>query len=213
MRVWEEEQNVAAENRRKPVDYDELYPGQFLKSGAFAEWEKKPLTIADVDVDDLESDKGKRTKGTVEFKEVSQKLVLNSTNGQCIKGMFGRALKDWYGKRIALFVSEWAGEPCLRVWGSPDIEADIVVEVKLPRKKPIKMTMHAMGGPRSVAPAATHSAETTALLKSMAATSSLEALMDIEADIAMREFSALEADLLGRALTKRRKQLEGKANG
>ena len=203
--------------RRKPVDYDELYPGRFLKSGAFAELERKPLTIADVDTDELEGDKGKKTKGTITFTEVPQQLVLNSTNGQCIKAMFGRTLRDWHGKRIALFISEWAGEPALRVWGSPDIERDIEVEVKLPRKRPIKMTMHAMQGPRAVKPAAPkppgHSPEATALLKEMAAASSLEALMDIEADMAIREFSEQEGGVLARAIAKRRRQLEAATNG
>lgn len=203
---------MAADNRRKPVDYDELYPGRFLKSGAFAEWEKKPLTIIDVDTDELEGDKGKKTKGTIAFKEVPQQLALNSTNGQCIKGMFGRTLKDWYGKRIALFVGEWAGEPALRLWGSPDIDADIEVEIKLPRKRPFKMTMHAMGGklkPVAAPSAPEPGAEARNLLTAMGAATSLEALMDIEADIAMRQFAAHESDLLTRALAKRRKQLSG----
>lgn len=202
---------MAAENRRKPVDYDELYPGRFLKSGAFAEWEKKPLTIADVDTDELEGDKGKRTKGIIAFGEVAQGLPLNSTNGQCIKAMFGRTLRDWHGKRVALFVSEWAGEPCLRVWGSPDIEADIEVEVKLPRKRPIKMTMHAMGGklkPVAAAPRQELGEDARKQLAAMAAATSLEALMDIEADIAIREFNDHERATLNRGLVKRRQQLE-----
>jgi len=202
---------MAAEGKRKPVDYDELYPGRFLKSGAFAEWEKKPLTIDDVDTDELEGDKGKKTKGTITFKEVPQQLALNSTNGQCIKAMFGRHLPDWYGKRVALFVGEWAGEPALRVWGSPDIDADMEVEIKLPRKRPFKMTLRAMGGklkPVAAAPRPELGDESRKQLAAMAAATTLEELMDIEADLAVRQFAEHEGLLLTRALTKRRQQLE-----
>lgn len=200
---------------RKPVDYDELYPGRFLKAGSLGDLEKKPLTIADVDTDELEGTKGKKVKGTILFKEVTQQLVLNSTNGQCIKAMFGRTLKDWYGKRLGLFIGEWGGEPCLRIWGSPDIDADLEVEIKLPQKRPIKMTMHAMGGklkPVGAAPRTELGDESRKQLAAMAAATTLEELMDIEADLAVREFTAPESATLARALTKRRKQLETQSN-
>ena len=62
--------------------------------------------------------------------------------------MFGRVPYEWVGRRIALFATEWGGEPCIRIWGSPDIERDIEVLIELPRKRPFPMTMHAMGSPR-----------------------------------------------------------------
>ncbi len=201
---------AATDNRRKPVDYDELYPGRFLKAGTLGEWEKRALTIVDVDGDDLEGDKGKRFKGIVLFQELPTGLVLNSTNGQCIKAMFGRKLSDWHGKRVALFVGEWAGEPCLRLWGSPDIDADIEVEIKLPRKRPILMTMHAMGAKvRAVAAAPRQELgdESRKQLNAMAAAKTLETLMDIEADLAVRQYTEHETDVLGRALAKRRRQI------
>lgn len=126
---------------KKPVDWDELYPGRFIKAGEFLG--KKPLlTIKDVDLDELEGNKGKQIKGVVSFKETTKQLALNRTNGICIRAMFGKKLSGWLDKRINLFAGEWNGEEAIRVWGSPDIEKDLDVEVALPRKKPFRMLMH-----------------------------------------------------------------------
>jgi hypothetical protein len=43
---------------------------------------------------------------------------------------------------VILYADKWNGEEATRVWGSPDIAEPMAVEVKLPRKKPINMTMH-----------------------------------------------------------------------
>jgi len=125
----------------KPVDWDQLYPGRFLKSGEFL-GKRVTLTISEVQLDELEGDKGKQVKGILAFKETAKSLALNKTNGICLREMFGRKLSDWEGKRVTLFPSQWNGEDCIRVWGSPDIAKDTDIEVKLPRRAPIKMTMH-----------------------------------------------------------------------
>lgn len=206
---------MAQDGRQRINDWDELYPGRFLKAGLLAENEKRILTITVVDTDELETEKGKRIKGVLSFREEKMQMPLNKTNGICLREMFGRVPWKWEGKRIAIFASEWGGEPAIRIWGSPDIEADIDVEVQLPKRRPFRMTMHAMpaAGPRPVPARTTHSETVTTLLKEMAAASSLEALMDIEADMAIRELTEQDSGILGRALAKRRKQLEGKAHG
>jgi hypothetical protein len=105
---------------------------------------KPTLTIKDVETEELEGDKGKQVKGIVTFNERPMQLVLNKTNGLCLKSMFGKELKNWIGKKVTLFASQWNGEECIRVWGSPDIEKDEEITIELPRKKPLKMTMHAV---------------------------------------------------------------------
>ena len=80
------------------------------------------------------------------FEGAKKKLVLNRTNGECLKALFGRNVDDWIGKRITLYVAEFNGEPCIRIKGSPDIERPITFELKLPRKKPRPMTMQKTGG-------------------------------------------------------------------
>lgn len=138
--------------RKKPVDWDELYPGRFLKAGLFGD-KKVTLEITDVDAEALEGDKGKKVKGVVSFKGTDMQLALNRTNGICLREMFGRKLAEWPGKRVTLFASEWNGEPCIRVYGSPDIEKDMNIEVQLPKRKPTRMVMHAMPKNGKAAPA------------------------------------------------------------
>lgn len=140
-----EQQKVFA----KPVDWDELYPGRFIKAGEF-KGKKPTLTITEVKIDELIGDKGPQIKGVIAFKETEKQWALNKTNGICLKDMFGRKVQEWVGKRVTLFAGTWDGEECIRVWGSPELTEDKEVQVALPRKRPFKMTMHAVtpSGPR-----------------------------------------------------------------
>jgi hypothetical protein len=127
---------------KKPSVYDELYPGRFIKAGELL-GKKVTVTIADVDLERLQGDDGKQqVKCIISFRETEKKLVACKTNGLCIKEMFGRELAEWKGKRITLFPDTWNGEPAIRVWGSPDLEADKEVTVTLPRRRPFKKTLH-----------------------------------------------------------------------
>lgn len=132
----------------KPVNFDQLYPGRFIKAGELL-GKKVPVTITAVDLEELVGDAGKQVKAVLSFSETQKRLVLCKTNGICVREMFGKQIPDWIGKRIVLFEDVWNGEPCTRIWGSPDIEADMQVEVALPRRKPFKRTL------RSTAPKTT----------------------------------------------------------
>lgn len=127
----------------KPVDWDELYPGRFIKAGDF-KGKKPTLRIKDVDLEKLVGDKGPQVKGVITFDRTDKQWALNKTNGICLRGMFGRSVQEWIGKRVTLFAAMHDGEPCIRVWGSPDIDRDSVVTVALPRKRPFDMIMHKM---------------------------------------------------------------------
>ena len=125
------------------MDYDELFPGRFLKSGEF-KGRKVKLTIKAIRLEQLPQDRGPdKTRGIVAFDETPKELVLNRTNGECIKAMFGRDTDQWIGKRLVLFPMPYQGDTAIRVWGSPDLDADLPVQVTLPRKRPFPMTMHA----------------------------------------------------------------------
>jgi hypothetical protein len=125
-----------------PVDWDELYPGRFIKAGDFRG--KKPtLTIESVSIHELVGDKGPQIKGVIRFVGKDKAWALNKTNGICMKAMWGRKVQDWKGKRVTLYAAPYEGEEAIRVWGSPDLAADMVVDIQLPRKRPFKMTMHA----------------------------------------------------------------------
>lgn len=126
-----------------PVDWDELYPGRFLKAGEF-KGQKVTLRITLVRIEELIGDKGPQIKGVIGFEKTEKQLALNKTNGICLRAMFGRLVQQWVGKRVTLFAGMWNGEEAIRVWGSPDIAADAEVVIALPRKRPFTMVMHKM---------------------------------------------------------------------
>lgn len=127
------------------MDYDELFPGRFLKSGEF-KGQRVKLTIRGVRTEALPQERGgDKVRGIISFGETQKELVLNRTNGECLKAMFGRNTDDWLGKRVVLYPAPYQGETAIRVWGSPDLAADMEVMVTLPRKKPFSMTMHWTG--------------------------------------------------------------------
>jgi hypothetical protein len=135
---------MAAEQKRifqKPVDWDELYPGRFIKC-ADLKGKNVTLTIASVDLEELEGDKGKQIKGVVGFDKTEKQLALNKTNGICLKEMFGKKVQGWVGKRVTLMPSMWNGDEAIRVYGSPDLPESKDIVVALPRKRPMQMTMH-----------------------------------------------------------------------
>lgn len=126
----------------KPVNYDQLYPGRFIKAGELL-GKKVTLTIRDVDLEGLVGDDGKeKAKAVVFFKETAKAMVCCKTNGVCLKEMFGPQLADWIGKKVTIFPDTWNGEPAIRIWGSPDLEADKEVTVTLPRRRPFKKVLH-----------------------------------------------------------------------
>jgi hypothetical protein len=127
---------------KKPSVFDELYAGRFIKAGELL-GKKVTLTIADVDLEELQDDSGgKKSKAIISFRETEKKLVTCKTNGLCLKAMFGKQLSAWIGKRVTLFEDVWNGEACTRIWGSPDITEEQVVEIALPRRRPFNKTMH-----------------------------------------------------------------------
>jgi hypothetical protein len=129
---------------KKPTVFDQLYAGRFLKAGELL-GKKVTLTISDVDLEELQGDDGaKKAKAIISFKETEKKLVSCKTNGICIKEMFGKELVNWIGKKVTLFEDVWSGEPCIRVWGSPEIAEDIEVTITLPRRRPFKKVLHKM---------------------------------------------------------------------
>jgi hypothetical protein len=126
----------------KPTNYDELYPGRFLKAGLL-KGQKVTLTIKDVDLEQMEDNTGKpKQKAIISFSERPLELVACKTNGLCLKAMFGKDLGNWIGKRVTLFPGQWNGEECIRIWGSPDIERQFEVSIELPRRRPFPMLMH-----------------------------------------------------------------------
>jgi hypothetical protein len=117
------------------TNFDALYPSRFLKAGLF-EGKPKTLTIKTIGLDDIPDEQGilKETR-ILCFDETEMQLVINRTNGLLLKALFGNLLSKWLGKKVTLFPStDRLGKEiveCIRVYGSPEIEKDMTVKIKL----------------------------------------------------------------------------------
>lgn len=213
-------------NAERIVDWDQLYPGQFFKAGELADGQKKMLVVEAVDLVELEGNKGLQIKGVLSFEGERQKLPLNKTNGICLREMFGRVPYKWVGHRFAIFASTtggFDGEPCIRIWGSPELAADLTVTIELPRKKPTRMTMHAMGDERSLRGAGTRAATKLEAVrepdelqlgercievhKMIAAVVTDDDLVELEGETCTEDWNARERRSLDNGFARRRKQL------
>lgn len=141
------------------MDFDKLFPGRFMKAGDLG-GRDYTLEVAGIAVEELEGDAGKKVKGILSFKGAKKSLVLNRTNGECIKAMFGRETDAWVGKRVTFYADVHDGEPCIRVRGSPDIGETFAFELKLPRKKARQIRLQKMVAKGGASPAAPATAPT-----------------------------------------------------
>lgn len=135
------------------LDFDELFPNRFLKAGEF-KGRDITLKIKSVKVEVLEGDKGKETKGIIEFEKTPKQLVLNKTNGLCLRAMFGRDTAAWVGKCVTFYPAKidfGDTDIAIRVRGSPDIAKDMDAEIKLARKKARTVKMLKTGGQKAPA--------------------------------------------------------------
>lgn len=182
------------------------------------------LTVASVELHELEGSKGLETKGVLTFEGERQHMTLNKTNGICLREMFGRVPYKWVGHRFAIYASAtggFDGEPCIRIWGSPELTEDLVVTIELPRKKPTKMTMRAMGDERSLREAGKRAGakleavpqgltlgdRCIELMKLMGLAKDIAELDSIEADYRLETFNLRESQTLEKALERRRAQI------
>lgn len=136
-----------------PDSYSDLYPNRFLHADQL-QGKKITLTIASMNIEVLEGEKKKAAKVVATFakpqsallSKLPLDLVIPKTNGECLRRMFGNNPNAWVGKRVTLYPSKtpFGSEivDCIRIWGSPDIEADMDITVPQGRRRPIEMTMH-----------------------------------------------------------------------
>lgn len=136
------------------VDMGLGFLGQYITAAELVG--KSPtLTVEKITLEKVESMKptddeggGKmRDRIVVYFKEArgGRGWLLNRTNAECIKELWGRETDGWLGKRITLHtMNVRVGpkmEPGIRVKGSPDLTEPRTFDLRLPRKKPIKTTL------------------------------------------------------------------------
>ncbi len=88
-------------------------------------------------------------KKIIRFNETEKAWIVNVTNTQCLRAMFGGDdPQSVVGHRVTLYPvkTQYKGQDAdgIRVWGSPELERDQSIEIKLPKKRPQRVTLHAV---------------------------------------------------------------------
>lgn len=132
----------------EPSSFAELYPGRFLTAADLGS-NRPTVTIERVWIEVLEGEKGPQEKVIIAFVGKKKAYVLPKINAIGIAKMFGNDIKAWRGKRIVLYATAdlmaLRREPCVRIWGSPDIANDVQVAWKPARRNEVRWTLHATG--------------------------------------------------------------------
>ena len=104
----------------------------------------KTAQIESVEGGVFEDEEGKHDrKALVSFTRAHKKLAANVINCNLIERIVGSPeVEDWTGHAITLgadvveVAGKYKGDPCVRVLGSPELDADTDVTITLPRRKP-----------------------------------------------------------------------------
>jgi hypothetical protein len=127
------------------MDYETLFPGRFVKS-VDLKGKDATVTIKGVRAEDIDG----KTKAVITFEETKKEWVVNRTNAEAIKLMFGRETDEWLGKRITIYSATIAdpfnggNTTAIRVRGSPDISKAASATVQRGRKS-IKVSVAPTG--------------------------------------------------------------------
>jgi hypothetical protein len=133
------------------ITFDDLYPGRFLKAGNVPNG-KATYTITAVIRDQIEGEKGVEDKVVMSFEETAMQLVLPKVNAVAIRAMFGSNVQDWIGKRLTLYTTteimpfpKRRDDPCIRVFGSPDIREEVSCEWAPPKRRKLVQKLQPTG--------------------------------------------------------------------
>jgi hypothetical protein len=141
--------------KSRPKTFEDLYPGRFLHAAQLNE-RQQTIKIVDVYRQKVRGEKGLEPKTIITFERQSDgpcEIVLAKINGTCLRAMFGDP-PNWLGKRVTIFptnkimpmpMGPEKNKPCIRIYGSPDIDRDIPVTFVVPRRKPLELVMKPTG--------------------------------------------------------------------
>lgn len=136
------------------MDADSLIIGDFIKAvelgstlPANPTWRIKSVEIERLP--DLKKPGKEKDKGVVFFVDHERGWVMNRTNVECLKALFGRETAGWIGKRVTLGQEPTKTGPGVRIIGSPEITQDVVAEWTPPRQKKVSKRMVPTGNARA----------------------------------------------------------------
>lgn len=128
---------------------------QYISAAELVGKQPVTLTIGKVALERVESMKINDDAGAAKEKDrvviyfegskTGRGWLLNRTNAECLKELWGRETDAWIGKRVTLHAQQVRVgpkmEPGIRVLGTPEITEPRKFDLRLPRKKPIPMTL------------------------------------------------------------------------
>lgn len=149
------------------MNADALVIGEFIKAAEFGEGLPKMPTwrIKGVQIERMPSMKkqGKEIdKGTVYFHDIDRGWVMNRTNVECLKALFGPETDGWVGKRVTLSTEPTKVGIGIRVHGSPDIDRPVTARWRVPRQAEQTREMVPTGAQTAARQPARHTAKSGA---------------------------------------------------
>lgn len=125
----------------------------WLKAYMFPANNKMTLTVKEVRRMEVSFDGKEQELHTVmSFQEISPELTLSKVNIIPIIKMLGNDVRAWQGKRITFYTTNTVmphpmrkDEPCIRVYGSPDIAEEMDCEWTPPRRRKLVQRLRPTG--------------------------------------------------------------------
>jgi len=125
----------------------------WLKAYMFPANNRMTLTVKEVRRAEVSFDgKDKELHTVMSFQEISPELTLSKVNIIPIIKMLGNDVKAWQGKRITFYTTNEImphpmrkDEPCIRVYGSPDITEEMVAEWTPPKRRKLVQKLQPTG--------------------------------------------------------------------
>lgn len=136
------------------MNADALLEGDYIKAVEFGD--KLPAnptyTITRVDIERMPNIKkpGKEiNKGVITFAEVDRGWVMNRTNVECLKALFGPDTDGWLKHRVTLGTEPTKTGLGIRIVGSPDIDREVTATWTPPRQRAVSKKMIPTGERRA----------------------------------------------------------------
>lgn len=125
----------------------------WLKAYMFPADNRMTLTVKEVRRVEVSFDgKESETHTVMSFREITSQLTLSKVNIIPIIKMLGNDVKAWQGKRITFYTTNEImphpmrkDEPCIRVYGSPEIREEMLSEWTPPKRRKLVQRLQPTG--------------------------------------------------------------------
>jgi len=131
----------------------DLMEAMWLKAFMFPASGRMTLTIKEVRKAEVAFEgQEPKMQAILSFEEINAELTLAKINAIPLIKLLGNDVSLWTGKRVTFYATNQVmphplhkDEPCIRVYGSPEIEEEIACEWTPPKRRKIVQTLHPTG--------------------------------------------------------------------